>query len=277
MTRRRPTGLQGTASPRAPLAYRLVIGLARLLNGVIFRLRMTLEGAENLPRDASGNLVGGWIAAPVPHRRWIDPFLLVMRLPIQPRIMFFGDGRVIFLTPLRRFLFRLIGGVVPLWPHGGTDAFASHVEAAGQVLHAGAVFVLFPEAGPPSPPDRARQIKPGIGYVALRSGAPIVPIIIGGTTELYRGRRLVLRVLPAMTAAELAGLPAGLSLEVGSAEEKAAAHAVAAGMDAFTAPRIAALYHEIEAASANDRKVWPWLTHWLDLEWEGDRPHRPTD
>jgi 1-acyl-sn-glycerol-3-phosphate acyltransferase len=271
MTRRRPAGLQGEASPRAPLAYRFVIRLAKVLNWAFFRFHMTLEGAENLPRT------GGWIAAPINHRRWIDPFLLVMRLPIEPRIVFFGDGRVLFLTPFRRFLFRMIGGVVPVWPRGGVGAFGSHIEAAGRVVGAGAVFVFFPEAGPPAPPDRAREIKPGIGYVALRTRAPIVPILIGGTTELYRGRRLVLRALPAVSAAELAGLPAGLTPEPESAEEREAARRVAAGLDALTAPGVAALYHEVEARSAGDRKRWPWLTNWLELEWEGDRPHRPKD
>ena len=271
MSRRRPAGLQGSASPRAPLAYRFVVALAKFLNWAFFRFRMTLEGAENLPRT------GGWIAAPLPHRRWIDPFLLVMRLPIEPRIVFFGDGRVLFLTPFRRFLFRLIGGVVPVWPKGGVGAFGPHVDAAGRVLDAGAVFVLFPEAGPPSPPDRAREIKAGIGYVALRTGAPIVPILIGGTTELYRGRRLVLRILPAVSALELADVPPGPAPERESAREREVARAVASGLDALTAPPIAALHHEVEARSTADRRRWTWLTHWLDLEWEGDRPHRPTD
>ena len=37
---------------------------------------------------------------------------------------------------------------------------------------------------------RRGRIAPGIGYFGLRSGAPIVPMVFGGTHELYRGRRI---------------------------------------------------------------------------------------
>ena len=50
----------------------------------------------------------------------------------------------------------------------------------------------------------ARPLAPGIGYFGLRSGAPIVPLVFGGTHELYRGRRIQMRVLPAVRAADLA-------------------------------------------------------------------------
>jgi hypothetical protein len=43
----------------------------------------------------------------------------------------------------------------------------------------------------------------------MRVDAPIVPIAIAGTEELYLGRRLASRILPATTARELAGLAPG--------------------------------------------------------------------
>lgn len=209
------------------------------------------------------------MAVPVPHRRWIDPFLLLLLLPIEPRLAFFADGRVLAKTRVRRLLFRLLGGMVPVWPRGGAKAFWAHIEAARRVLDAGAVFVIFPEAGPPSAPDRTRTIEPGFGYLAMRTGVPLVPMVIGGTGELYRGRRLILTVLPATTPHELAGRPvAEAPPEPGSHEERDDARRIADAFAERLAPPVADLHAEIERASAGDRKRWLWLTHWLD--WDAD-------
>jgi 1-acyl-sn-glycerol-3-phosphate acyltransferase len=268
MSGERPTGLIGEVSRSPGFAFRVAIGLCRFI-AFVFGLRLELRGAEHLPRDAQGRPAGGWIAVPVPHRRWIDPFMLLLLLPIEPRLAFFADGRVLSRTRFRRLLFRLLGGMVPVWPRGGAKAFGAHIEAARRVLEAGAVFVIFPEAGPASPPDRARTIEPGFGYLAMRTGVPLVPMVIGGTGELYRGRRLVLRVLPATTPQELAGIPAAAELpEPGSHEERAEARRIADALAERLAPPIAELHVEIERASARDRKRWSWLTHWLD--WDAD-------
>ena len=258
----------GEISARPGVFFRGAIGLCRIIT-FLLGLRLELRGAEHLPRDARGRPAGGWMAVPVPHRRWIDPFLLLLLLPIEPRLAFFADGRVLFKTRLRRLLFRLLGGTVPVWPRGGPKAFGAHIEAARRVLGAGAVFVIFPEAGPPSAPDRSRPIEPGFGYLAMRTGVPLVPIVIGGTGELYRRRQLVLEVLPATTAQELAGRAAGDGLpEAGSHEERDAARRIAEAFSAWLAPQVADLHAEIERASAGDRKHWRWLTHWLD--WDAD-------
>jgi len=269
MSRERPTGLIGEVSQRLGVVFRIAIALCRFLAVVVFGLRLELRGAEHLPRNEAGRPTGGWIAVPLPHRRWIDPFLLLLLLPIEPRLVFFADGRVLFKTRFRRLLFRLLGGVVPVWPRGGPKAFWAHIEAAQRVLEAGAVFVIFPEAGPPSEPDRARRIEPGFGYLAMRTGVPLVPIVIGGTGELYRRRRLVLNVLPATTAGELAGAEPGVAfVEPGSQDERAAARRIADAFAERMAPPVAELHGEIERASVGDRRRWPWLTNWLD--WDAD-------
>jgi 1-acyl-sn-glycerol-3-phosphate acyltransferase len=190
-------------SPSAPTLYRFLIAACRGI-GRALGLRLRLEGAGHLPRDAAGHPAGGWIALGVPHRTWIDPFVLVTLLPVTPRLVFLGDGRAIYRSRLRRWLFARIGGVVPIWPARGPRAFAAHLEAARTAIDSGAVFALFPEVGPPVPLDRARPFGGGIGYFAIRTGAPIVPLVLGGTHELFLGRRIVLRALPPVTAEALA-------------------------------------------------------------------------
>lgn len=255
----RPRGLVGTASPRAPLLYRALLHVlhvsARLLG-----FRLELQGSEHLPRTSAGAPAGGWIAAAMPHRTWIEPFVLVELLAVEPRLIFLGDGRAIFRSPLRRLAFRMLGGVVPIWPGGGREAFEAHVEAAESVIGAGAVFALFPEVGPPVPVGRARPLSPGLGYFALRTGAPIVPLVLGGTDELYRGRRIVLRVLPPATATELAApLVDARVPEPGSRAEREAAHAVVSALQERVAAAVAET-HRLAEPAAGTRKHWRWLT-----------------
>ena len=269
MAPQRPTGLIGQISPRPGAVFRAARAICAFLARALFGLRMELLGAEHLPRDEQGRLRGGWVAVPTPHRRWIDPFLLLILLPAQPRIVFFGDGRVLFRTRFRRWLFRTLGGVVPVWPRGGAKAFVAHIQAAREVVEAGAIFVIFPEAGPAVPVPGARRIEPGFGYLAMRAAAPLVPLVIAGTDELYRGRRLTLRVLPATTAGALAGLaPDDPVPTPASSDERQAARRIADAFAERIAPLIQAAHEDIVRRSAGDRRRWPWLTHWLD--WDAD-------
>ena len=92
----RPTGLVGPPSARATRTYRVLLRLVRLLGRGLFGFRTEVIGVANLPRDAAGRPAGGWIAAGLPHRTWVDPFVVADNLPIEPRLVFFGDGRAIY-------------------------------------------------------------------------------------------------------------------------------------------------------------------------------------
>jgi 1-acyl-sn-glycerol-3-phosphate acyltransferase len=241
-----PPGLIGEASPRAGVAYRALRLLWRAAAaGLGFRI--AVEGLENLPRGTAGRRAGDWIAACLPHRSWIDPFLVWFVLPAEPRLVFFGDARTMARSSLRRCVVRRVGGILPIPSHGGPRAFATHLEAAGQVLRSGAVFCLFPESGMPAPVGTARPVAPGLGYMALRSGALIVPVVIGGNHELFLGRRIVVWVLPPMRPRELAGLgPDDPLPAVGSREERAAAHRLVTAFHAATADAIASAHRAAE-------------------------------
>ena len=74
------------------------------------------------------------------------------------------------------------------------------------------------------PPGRIGPFRTGWAVIALRTDAPIVPLAMAGTEELYLGRRMASRVLPATSARALAGLPTGAALPAeGSREELALA------------------------------------------------------
>jgi len=258
---RRPSGTLGPRVARASWVYRLLLRAVRVLGRGFFGFRTEIVGADLLPRDAAGAPAGGWIAAGLPHRTWVDPFVVADNLPIEPRLVFFGDGRAIFRSRWRRLVFRAIGGVIPIWPGGGRAAVETHLAAAGAALSDGAVLCLFPETGPATPPGTARPLGLGVAYFALRTGAPIVPIVLGGTHELYRGRRFRLQVLPPVTARELAGLAANDPLpEPWTRIEREAAHRVVAALHALTVEPIAAA-HRATTLTSGAHKRWRWLTN----------------
>jgi 1-acyl-sn-glycerol-3-phosphate acyltransferase len=262
-TASRPRGLVGTPSARATALYRVLIALCSVIARRLLGFRLELQGGEYFPSTAEGRPAGGWIAAALPHSTWVEPFILAILLPVEPRLVFLGDGRAIFRSPLRRLIFRLVGGIVPIWPGGGRTAFEAHSRAAESVVRAGAVFALFPEVGPPVTADRARPLGAGLGYFALRTGALIVPIVHGGTHELYVGRRILLRVLPPVDWRELDGRPPdAIAPARGSAAERELAHRIVEAFHALTAEAVADAYRSTESPPGTPKRA-RWLTHVL--------------
>jgi 1-acyl-sn-glycerol-3-phosphate acyltransferase len=231
----------GPPRPGAPGLWRALVLLFRAVARLL-GLRLRVEGAEHLP-------AGPCIIAAAPHRTWADPFILVFAVPLEPRVYFFGDGEAVYRDALRAFFFRRIGGVIPIWR--GTRGIESHVEAARAVLASGARLAIFPERGPAVTVERARPLAAGLGYLALRTQAPVVPLVLGGTHELYLGRRAAARFLPPVA-------PPAQPPE-GSESERHAAHRFVRDLGDAMAPHVEALRLATEPPPSF-RKRWRWLT-----------------
>lgn len=208
--------------------------LARAILFGLFRFRIETSGRELLPR-------GGYLLIGAAHRGWMDPFVVMHALPLEPRCWFLGSGPSTFTSPFREWLVRRIGGLLPVWRGGvGVDA---HVRSARAVVEAGAVFVQMPEGTVNGPSGRLGPFRPGAGVIALRTGATIVPLAIAGTEELYIGRRMASRVLAPVTVGELLGRAwDGRVPEAGSREELALARRVTEALAQRLAPIVAELH-----------------------------------
>jgi 1-acyl-sn-glycerol-3-phosphate acyltransferase len=159
----------------------------------LFRFRIDTSGQELLPP-------GGYLLVAAAHRGWMDPFVVMHALPTEPRCWFLGSGPSTFTSRWREWLIRRLGGLLPVW-RGGLGV-ESHVRSARAVVDAGAVFVQMPEGTVNGPPGKLGPFRPG-ALIALRTGAPIVPLAMAGTEELYVGRRMASRVLPPTSARDL--------------------------------------------------------------------------
>lgn len=253
-------GLHGTPTSRPGTTYRLLRVLWRLLAACL-RIHLEIEGREHLPRDASGRPAGGWIAAAMPHRTWIDPFVPWILLPARPRLAFFGDARMMARSGLRRWVIERLGSVIPIPSGRDPKVVATHLAAAHAVLAAGAVFLLMPETGPASPLGEIRRLGGGMGYIALRNRVPIVPLILGGNDELYVGRRIFMRILPALDPIELAGLRAGEPLpDAGTNAEREAVRRLMQALVERVAPAVAELQARSEPPPGASKRGH-FLTH----------------
>jgi hypothetical protein len=202
LRRRRGEAREGLAwlgrppEARASLLYRAFRLLGRAILFGLFRFRIETSGQEHLPS-------GGYLLVAAAHRGWMDPFVVIHALPPEPRAWFLGSAASTFTARWREVLIKRLGGLLPVW-RGGVGV-EQHVAAARAVLASGAVFVQMPEGTVSGPPGRIGPFRHGAGLIALRTGAPIVPLAMAGTDELYLGRRMASRILPATAAADLLG------------------------------------------------------------------------
>lgn len=245
-----------TPEAKASLFYRVTRLVARAVIFGAFRIRIQTGGQEHLPR-------GGYLLVGGAHRGWMDPFLVMHALPSEPRAWFLGSGPSTFTSRWRERLIHRLGGLLPVW-RGGIG-IEPHIASARAVIANGAVFVQMPEGTISGPPGRLGPFRTGWAVIALRTDAPIVPLAIAGTEELYLGRRLASRVLPATSARALAGLAPDAALPAeGSREELATAHRMSAALAAILGPVVESLYVGTVDPPTHPRRLRRRLT-WLLL------------
>jgi 1-acyl-sn-glycerol-3-phosphate acyltransferase len=220
---------------KASLLYRAVRLLVRFLCFGVFRFRITTSGQEHIPQR------GGYLVVAAAHRGWMDPFVVMHALPVERRAWFLGSAPSALTSRSREWLARSIGGLLPVWRGGvGIDA---HVESARAVLANGAIFVQMPEGTVSGPPGQLGPLRNGWAIIAMRNDAPILPLAMAGTEELYVGRRMASRVLPPTSVRELAGLPSDADLpQPGSREELDLARTMSDRLGVLLGPVIEALH-----------------------------------
>jgi 1-acyl-sn-glycerol-3-phosphate acyltransferase len=255
-------GIEGLAwlgrrpEAKATIFYRLIRLVARFVIFVVFRFRIQTAGREHLPK-------GGYLLVGAAHRGWMDPFVVMHAIPTEPRAWFLGSAPSTFTTRWRERFIHRVGGLLPVW-RGGIG-IEQHVASARAVIANGAVFAQMPEGTVSGPAGRIGPFRTGWAVIALRTDAPIVPLAIAGTEELYLGRRLASRVLPLTSTRALAGLGPGEPLPPeGSREELAMARRMSDALAAILGPKVKALHPWTVDPPAHPRRLRRRLT-WLLL------------
>lgn len=110
------------------------------------------------------------------HTCGIDP--LIMTAVSPHRLIGFVIATEYYSPPF--FFFRRIIRLIGCVPVARDRNDAAGLRAALRHLKNGNVLGIFPEGGIPDPGER-RTPRPGIAQLALRSGAPVIPVHISGT------------------------------------------------------------------------------------------------
>jgi 1-acyl-sn-glycerol-3-phosphate acyltransferase len=162
----------------------------RLLLKTLMRLlwRVKVQGLENVPAT------GGFLLASN-HLSFIDslviPVLVPRRVAFLAKAEYF-EGRGV-RGPLTRAWFVALGAVpVRRGSHG--EAMAS-LQVALQVLRDGDGFGIYPE-GTRSRDGRLHRGRTGVAWLALASGAPVVPVGVIGTVRVQPVGARVPRISP---------------------------------------------------------------------------------
>jgi 1-acyl-sn-glycerol-3-phosphate acyltransferase len=134
-------------------------------------------GLENIPRQ------GAFIIA-CNHASHLDPPIVGSQVPRQ---MAFFARKTLWKPGVASWWLDTVG-TIPVDRDGGSDVTA--IRRVLQTLHAGKALILFPE-GTRSPDGRLQPAKPGVGLIACKTRAPVLPVRIFNSHAAFgRGGRV---------------------------------------------------------------------------------------
>lgn len=138
----------------------------------------TIHGRENVPTDRAVVLCAN-------HAHAIDPFLICLALPrrVPVRIM---AKKELMSVPFIGWLIRNLGAFGVDRGHSDLNA----VKTAIKTIKDGAHLLVFPEG---TRVEHEGDVRPkgGVVMIAMRTGAPLLPVYIGKKHKLFRMTHIV--------------------------------------------------------------------------------------
>lgn len=192
-----PAGTRLGGLPRvvSDLWYHFWKNLVGLIGRLAFRMRV--EGRGHEPRSGRVIVAGNHVSA-------IDPPLVGSVLRRRAAYM---AKEELFSVPILGPWLRSVG-VFPV-KRGQPDRRA--IRRSLQVLERGGVLVMFPE-GTRSEDGRLRDPEPGAAMIALRTGAPVLPVAVVGSHRILpksarwpRFAQVVVRIGPPLQVPRIEG------------------------------------------------------------------------
>ena len=150
--------------------YATIRLFARLVIPLVARLRT--EGLANVPKR-------GPVILAMNHLHWVDIPMASVRVP---RVTHYMAKIELFSVPVLGGVMRRSGAFPVRRGEGDREA----LRTAERLLAEGEAVVVFPE-GHRSDTGQLIPAHPGAGYIAMRTGAPVVPVSISGTRRVFKG------------------------------------------------------------------------------------------
>jgi len=189
------------AADALPIQREATLGfrVARLTIGPLYRLlfRLRVFGRERIPRDQPYVLVCN-------HLNWLDSFTLLLAFPSEPRLHFLADPENLVKNRWHWWVIRRVGGYIPVDMHRHGDRLL--FEQVRRCLDLGAIVAIFPEAAYGPAEGDLLPFRKGFAFFAIEAQVPVLPVALSGTKDLWLGKRIELRIGPAIH-------PAGLDVD----------------------------------------------------------------
>ena len=153
--------------------YGQLYSVAKAVLTPVFRFgwRVKVDGLDNVPTNGPAILCPN-------HTSVIDSFMMPLVLP--RRITFVGKAE--YMDDWKtKFLFPAMG-MIPI-DRGGGKAAVRALNTAARVLERGELFGIYPE-GTRSRDGKLHKGHTGAARLALRTGAPLVPVGMRGTRDI---------------------------------------------------------------------------------------------
>ena len=132
--------------------------------------RVKIEGKENIPKNEPLIFCGN-------HRTYLDPALITAT--VKPNVRFLAKAELA-KNPLFRFLGNVFEDI--LVHRNSKDVTA--IKTSLKALKNGECIGLFPE-GTRNGLAKGEEVKDGAAFLALRSGARVIPVGISGKTGAF--------------------------------------------------------------------------------------------
>lgn len=156
----------------------MVYRLLKMVLAALFRVvyRPTVTGLENIPRRGPVILASN-------HLSFVDSMVIPMVVP--RRVAFLAKSDYFTGTGVKGALSRLWFGGLGMIPvdRDDTRAAQASLDAALAVLEEGGAFGIYPE-GTRSRDGLLYRGRTGVAWLAMTSGAPVVPVALVGTEKL---------------------------------------------------------------------------------------------
>ncbi len=136
-----------------------------------FLWRLEVNGAENIPSSGAGLMACNHVSV---IDSFFVPAVLSRRITYVGKAEYMDDWKTKHLFPAL--------GMVPIDRSGGA-ASQRALDAAAGILDNGELFGIYPE-GTRSRTGKLHKGRTGVARLAMRTGAPIVPIGLRGTREV---------------------------------------------------------------------------------------------
>lgn len=161
-----------------------MLGLFRAAVRLIFKavFRVRVEGLENVP-PAPAVICSN-------HLGWADTFLVMLFLPLEPRIYVLAEKQVKDISVVRSWLIEQLGAMVPLdrqKPREALRVMESRLRGGGSLL-------VFPEGKLGTEEGVIGPLQPGAAHISYLAGVPLLPVGVTGTRALWLRRTLTLRI-----------------------------------------------------------------------------------